>query len=76
MAIKLAQEQGVEPDYLYVMRLLEEAGVCFIPGSGFGQRPGTHHFRATILPPLEVFRDMLERFHTVENISEGKMDQL
>ena len=26
---------------------------CVVPGSGFGQREGTHHFRCTFLPPEE-----------------------
>ena len=33
------------PDMFYCMRLLEEEGICLVPGSGFGQREGTFHFR-------------------------------
>jgi len=54
------------PDFLYCMELLEETGICVVPGSGFRQRPGTHHFRMTILPPMEdliVFLDKLSDFH-------------
>ena len=29
----------------YCMTLLEEKGICLVPGSGFGQREGTFHFR-------------------------------
>lgn len=29
----------------YCMKLLEEEGICLVPGSGFGQREGTFHFR-------------------------------
>lgn len=29
----------------YCMKLLEETGICVVPGSGFGQREGTYHFR-------------------------------
>ena len=25
--------------------LLEETGICLVPGSGFGQKDGTYHFR-------------------------------
>lgn len=39
------QEEGQVPDMLYCMRLLEEEGICLVPGSGFGQREGTFHFR-------------------------------
>lgn len=30
-----------------LVRLLEEAGICTIPGSGFGQAAGSNHFRTT-----------------------------
>jgi alanine transaminase len=33
--------------------LLEETGICCVPGSGFLQKPGTYHFRTTFLPPEE-----------------------
>ncbi|MEA3307073.1 MAG: aminotransferase class I/II-fold pyridoxal phosphate-dependent enzyme, partial [Elusimicrobiota bacterium] len=35
----------------YCMELLEKTGICVVPGSGFGQAPGTLHFRTTFLPP-------------------------
>ncbi len=38
-------------DNEYCMALLEKKGICTVPGSGFGQLPGTAHFRTTILPP-------------------------
>ncbi|KAL3079422.1 hypothetical protein niasHT_031751 [Heterodera trifolii] len=59
---KLLRASGVQPDFFYVKQLLEETGVCVVPGSGFGQRPGTFHFRTTILPPIDIFEDMLNRF--------------
>ncbi|KAL3117686.1 hypothetical protein niasHT_010244 [Heterodera trifolii] len=61
-AIAEAKASGVQPDFFYVKQLLEETGVCVVPGSGFGQRPGTFHFRTTILPPIDIFEDMLNRF--------------
>jgi aspartate/methionine/tyrosine aminotransferase len=39
-------------DEEYCMALLEATGVCVVPGSGFGQKPGSAHFRTTILPPM------------------------
>jgi len=60
--VEHAKAQGVKPDFLYVKELLEVTGVCVVPGSGFGQRPGTYHFRTTILPQPDTFRDMLQRF--------------
>lgn len=32
-----------------------------VPGSGFGQQPGTYHFRSTFLPPEPVFDAFLAR---------------
>ncbi|XP_073533109.1 alanine aminotransferase 2-like [Phyllobates terribilis] len=60
-AVRLAQAEGQAPDMLFCMKLLEETGICVVPGSGFGQREGTHHFRMTILPPTEKLRSLLER---------------
>jgi aspartate/methionine/tyrosine aminotransferase len=48
-------------DAEYCMALLEETGICVVPGSGFGQLPGTAHFRTTILPPTERIREVVER---------------
>ena len=39
------------PDMFYCMKLLEETGICVVPGSGFGQREGTYHFRYHCLVP-------------------------
>jgi len=45
----------------YCMALLEETGMCVVPGTGFGQLPGTAHFRTTILPPTAKIKDVVER---------------
>jgi len=53
-------------DSTYCLRLLEETGICVVPGSGFGQLPGTFHFRTTFLPPREEIETMvssLKQFH-------------
>nr|CAD2178080.1 unnamed protein product [Meloidogyne enterolobii] len=63
-AIKEAQLLGEQPDFFYAKKLLEETGICIVPGSGFGQRPNTWHFRTTILPQIELFNEMLVRFKT------------
>ncbi|MBK8914175.1 MAG: aminotransferase class I/II-fold pyridoxal phosphate-dependent enzyme [Phycisphaerales bacterium] len=41
---------GDEPDERFVTRLIRETGAVVVPGSGFGQRPGTRHFRVVFLP--------------------------
>jgi aspartate/methionine/tyrosine aminotransferase len=48
-------------DEEYCMALLEETGICVVPGSGFGQVEGTAHFRTTILPPTENIRLMVDK---------------
>lgn len=53
-------------DEAYCMSLLEETGICVVPGSGFGQAPGTLHFRTTFLPPIEEIEEFvlkLRQFH-------------
>ncbi|XP_068200116.1 alanine aminotransferase 2-like [Antennarius striatus] len=60
-AIDKAKEEGQAPDMYYCMRLLEEEGICLVPGSGFGQREGTFHFRMTILPPTEKLKVVLQK---------------
>lgn len=51
-----------QPDALYCLLLLEATGICAVPGSGFGQRPGTHHIRLTCLPPEETFPQFIKLF--------------
>ena len=51
-------------DSEYCMALLEETGVCVVPGSGFGQLPGTAHFRTTLLPQTDKLREVVEKIAT------------
>lgn len=60
-AVEKAKELQMEPDMFYCMRLLEETGICVVPGSGFGQREETYHFRMTILPPVEKLKLLLQK---------------
>lgn len=65
-AIEFANKENIAPDVFYAFELLENTGICIVPGSGFGQKPGTFHFRTTILPQLDklkVMLDMLKKFH-------------
>jgi alanine-synthesizing transaminase len=41
-------------DLPFVQELLRETGVVVVHGSGFGQVPGTRHFRVVFLPPEDV----------------------
>lgn len=61
------QKRDEERDNEYCLKLLEETGICVVPGSGFGQQPGTLHFRTTFLPPKEDIKILVEKmkqFHT------------
>jgi aspartate/methionine/tyrosine aminotransferase len=78
---ELPKEKGIDPkkmtedarqayvakrDNDYCLALLEQTGICVVPGSGFGQRPGTFHFRTTFLPPKDEIGDLvvkLKKFH-------------
>ena len=46
-AVKAAKRSSMAPDAFYALRLLEGTGLVTVPGSGFGQKNGTWHFRTT-----------------------------
>lgn len=70
-AIQAAEKEGKDPDLFYCLEVLKNTGIALVPGSGFTQLPGTHHFRITnlILPEssmerkLETFKKFNESFH-------------
>jgi alanine-synthesizing transaminase len=45
---------NVSNDAHFVSELLKETGVVVVPGSGFGQLPGTNHIRIVFLPPENI----------------------
>jgi aspartate/methionine/tyrosine aminotransferase len=51
-------------DSAYCLALLEETGICVVPGSGFGQEPGTLHFRTTFLPSRDEIESLIDRLKT------------
>ncbi|ODN02389.1 Alanine aminotransferase 2 [Orchesella cincta] len=61
-AIDAAKAKGQAADTFYAFELLENTGICIVPGTGFGQYPGTYHFRTTILPQPEKLAVMLDKF--------------
>ncbi|EDW06729.2 LOW QUALITY PROTEIN: uncharacterized protein Dmoj_GI15248 [Drosophila mojavensis] len=61
-AVEAAKAKNMLPDVFYAFELLETTGICIVPGSGFGQLPGTYHFRSTILPQTNVLKEMMEKF--------------
>ncbi|MCE1190125.1 MAG: aminotransferase class I/II-fold pyridoxal phosphate-dependent enzyme [Ignavibacteria bacterium] len=42
------------PDSEFTSGLIRETGVVVVPGSGFGQVPGTQHFRVVFLPNEQI----------------------
>ena len=46
-----------DSDEHFVSELLRETGVVTVPGSGFGQKPGTKHFRVVFLAPEETLEE-------------------
>jgi alanine-synthesizing transaminase len=56
----------VTDDAKFVIELLKETGVVVVHGGGFGQMPGTSHFRIVFLPPeniLEKAYNAISKFH-------------
>ena len=65
-AIAAAEAAGKVPDTFYALALLEATGIVVVPGSGFGQKKDTWHFRTTFLPPesdMDAVVDRMTKFH-------------
>lgn len=62
-AIEQAKKENRAPDEFYCFRLLDATGVCVVPGSGFGQKEGTLHFRTTFLAPGTEWVGRITAFH-------------
>lgn len=58
-----SQHLEINPDELYCKELLEATGICTVPGSGFGQEPGTYHLRTTFLAPGTKWIEQWQKFH-------------
>ncbi|MBU2572592.1 MAG: aminotransferase class I/II-fold pyridoxal phosphate-dependent enzyme [Elusimicrobia bacterium] len=63
-------------DSEYCLRLLEETGICVVPGSGFGQLPGTLHFRTTFLPPKDEIKALVEKMRKFHASYAAKLKDL
>lgn len=62
-AIEAAEKEGRSADEFYSLRMLDATGVCVVPGSGFGQKEGTLHFRTTFLAPGTDWVNRIKTFH-------------
>jgi len=52
-------------DSEFCARMIREHGVVIVPGSGFGQREGTQHFRVVFLPDEAVLGKAFDRISEV-----------
>ncbi|KAK6397801.1 hypothetical protein LTR65_005049 [Meristemomyces frigidus] len=68
-AIEAAKKADKNPDDFYCLSLLDATGICIVPGSGFGQKEGTLHFRTTFLAPGTEWVGRITKFH------QGFMDE-
>lgn len=57
-----AEKLGKSADYMYCMEMVEETGVMTVPGSEYGQEPGSHHFRiSNLMNPTERMVEILDK---------------
>lgn len=63
-AVEAAKAEGRAADEFYCLRLLDATGVCVVPGSGFGQKENTLHFRTTFLAPGTDWVERIVKFHS------------
>ncbi|CAI2366642.1 unnamed protein product [Moneuplotes crassus] len=45
----IEHQEGLSPDSKYCLEILDKTGIMIVPGSGFGQREGTYHYKITNL---------------------------
>ena len=61
VAIAKAEEVGVPVDFMYCLDMVNETGIMTVPGSGFGQRPDSYHYRITnLVNPTQDLHATLE----------------
>ncbi|KAL4909003.1 hypothetical protein BDW74DRAFT_145768 [Aspergillus multicolor] len=63
-AIEAAAAENRAADEFYCLALLDATGVCVVPGSGFGQKENTLHFRTTFLAPGTDWVERIVKFHS------------
>ena len=51
-------------DKHFISELIKETGVVVVPGSGFGQKPGTKHFRVVFLPQENILEKAYKNIAT------------
>jgi len=59
-AMEAAKAMGKPADVMYCLALLEATGIATVPGTGFGQKPGSFHVRTTFLPSEDKVKGMMD----------------
>ena len=64
---------GVD-DQTFCARVIRETGAIIVPGSGFGQKQGTEHFRVVFLPNEDILSRACDGIATIAKAfqSEGR----
>jgi len=62
-----------EPDETFVPKMIRETGVLVVHGDGFGQKPGTRHFRIVLLPQEDVLSRACDRIAAFMAKHAGKL---
>ena len=67
-ALKAAAKQNVAADFMYCMEMVDATGIMTVPGSGFGQKEDTYHYRMTnlVTPTGDLVETLehLKKFNT------------
>jgi alanine-synthesizing transaminase len=66
----------INSDNHFVTELLKATGVLVVPGTGFGQKEGTHHFRIVFLPPEEILEDAYKKISEFIVIYKNKYETI
>jgi aspartate/methionine/tyrosine aminotransferase len=61
---KIELEGRWKDDTEFVLDVLNNTGVVFVPGSGFGEEYGGGHFRSVFLPPPDMITDAMNRLES------------
>ena len=53
---------------MYCMEMVNETGIMTVPGSGFGQKDNTNHYRVTnLVTPTSDLKETLTALETFNN---------
>ncbi len=64
----------VKNDWHFTEELMKETGVVIVPGQGFGQKPGSSHFRIVILPTEETLTKAFKLISEYLEVYKGKFE--